>query len=122
MRVDAARHHIKAPGIDDLGASRRFELFAHGRNALAIDEHIGTPRVIVINHCATADESGHERSPLIDILSCPKRAGRHEAPGGGWRSFKIEFCQTTRLPRLRSLPLGRERVCYIFFISSVTTD
>jgi hypothetical protein len=59
MWIDAARHHVAAAGVDDLGARGRLDGGADGSDRLAVDQHIGAPRMIVVDDGAAADQDGH---------------------------------------------------------------
>jgi hypothetical protein len=60
VRINAARHHIAAAGIN---RGRAGELLANAHNPAAVDKHIGTGRMIMINNSAAANECGHGGSP-----------------------------------------------------------
>jgi hypothetical protein len=72
VRIDAARHHIAAAGIDDLGPGWRFDGRRKGSDGLAFDQDIGAAGMIMVDHRAAADQDGH----AISRQSIYNAAGR----------------------------------------------
>ena len=56
MRIDAARQHVAAAGVDGLGAGRRLEIGAQGHDLAVADQHVAAARVVVIDDGAATDE------------------------------------------------------------------
>ena len=59
MRIDAARHHVAAAGIDHLGAGGRIEGGTEPDDFVAINKHVCAPGMIVVHHRAAADQDRH---------------------------------------------------------------
>ena len=54
VRIDPARDHVGAAGIDDLGAGRRIQLFADGYDLPLVAEHVRPQALVRIDHRSAA--------------------------------------------------------------------
>ena len=59
VRIDAARQHVTAAGVDGLGAGRRIEIGAYCDDFAVGDQQVGAARMVVIDDGAAADEFHH---------------------------------------------------------------
>src|SRR4051794_39377325 len=78
MRIDAARHHVAAAGVDDLDPGGRVEGDANRGNGLAVDEDVGPSGMIVVDDGAAADQKGHDMLRTESLLSRPHPASINE--------------------------------------------
>ena len=84
VRIDSARHHVKPPGVQRVGA---IELLADRRDAATAHADIGSIRVTGRHHCAAADHQvvvSHALPPV----RCENLGDRmaHVRPGrNSWR-------------------------------------
>ena len=69
VRVDAARHDVLAAGVDDGGAPRRIEPFAHGGDQAVAAQHVRPQRPVRVDDGAALDEYSHE-----ELLAPPRAA------------------------------------------------
>jgi len=68
VRIDAARHHIAAAGVEHLRARRHVECGADRDDCLAIDKYVRAPRMIGVYDRAAADEErGHGNSEPANL-------------------------------------------------------
>ncbi len=67
VRIDAARHHVLAAGVDDAGARRRFQAFAHGGNQAILAQHVGAKRLVGVDDGAAFDQYCHD-----ELLASPR--------------------------------------------------
>ena len=63
VRVDPARHHQRAAGVDDLGARRRLQPLAHGLDRAVLTVDIRPPGFVGGDHRATSDHQRHRCLP-----------------------------------------------------------
>jgi hypothetical protein len=85
MRIDAARHHIAAAGVDDFRASGSIDRGADRDNRLAVDKQVCTAGVIMIYDRSTADQDSHgisEQAVCATVsLACNSRFGSENLTG-----------------------------------------
>jgi ethanolamine utilization microcompartment shell protein EutL len=85
MRIDAARHHITAAGVDDFCAGGSIDRGADRDNRLAVDKQVRAAGVIVIYDRSTADQDSHgisEQAICVMVnLACNSRFGSENLAG-----------------------------------------
>ncbi len=59
VRIDPARYHVLAAGVDHLGRMRRVQVLADGDDLVAVAQHIGPERAVRVDDGAAANNGGH---------------------------------------------------------------
>jgi len=74
VRIDAARHHEGAAGIDDSGACRGLEVGPDGHDQAAFAQHVRPDAGFGIDDGAAADEDAHGVLLVMEITKPSRRA------------------------------------------------
>jgi len=82
VRIDTARHHVAAAGVDGFGADRRFQVRADRDNGAVAHDDVGALRVIVIDDGAAAYEFCHRTTfgPDAAVRSILAKQARTYSP------------------------------------------